>query len=460
MNLSVKYLFLPLFVFFLINVNKTIARECSSFNYFILQENLPLREQMTYENTIYEIRYNFDLNNETLKIPLNATLKFVGGKIYNGNIIFNETNIISPSFNDVRFKGSVYNSLFDITHYGAKSKEDMDCSIVINDLINLSTVSSSTRSSKTIYIPNGVFYIDNPIVLFVGWEAPITLVGNGITSTLCQRDSNNYIIKIYENHYVRNLNLTYKVRQGIDDKKSIAVACQRAIFCSFENLTISKANTAFGYITKIDAEKDNLTKLNQQVYVSCNFKNIRIYEYSSYAFDLKKEIDGGDSGSVYDNIYINTRDCFGSKRDNVAKGAIRGQNSVLCFTQLNIEGDNYTEPLIELYGMSRISCQSLHVEGLKNIPSIIKTTIQSVVSIDILDIQNCRFENENYRAFGISNNGKITINHLLLRGDCIKNSVQHKGILVNEAFSHSLKINYLFDPITFFIKDEYDEKVL
>lgn len=37
-------------------------------------------------NTIYEIRYDFDLNGETINVPENCTLKFEGGSISNGTI--------------------------------------------------------------------------------------------------------------------------------------------------------------------------------------------------------------------------------------------------------------------------------------------------------------------------------------------------------------------------------------
>lgn len=44
-------------------------------------------------NTIYEIRYNFDLNGATINIPENCTLKFEGGKLSNGTINGNNSNI-------------------------------------------------------------------------------------------------------------------------------------------------------------------------------------------------------------------------------------------------------------------------------------------------------------------------------------------------------------------------------
>jgi len=44
-------------------------------------------------NTIYEIRYDFDLNGEEITIPEGCTLKFEGGKIRDGGVTFNKTSI-------------------------------------------------------------------------------------------------------------------------------------------------------------------------------------------------------------------------------------------------------------------------------------------------------------------------------------------------------------------------------
>lgn len=413
-----------------------------------LNPNKTLDSQINKKGTTYLIRNKFDLNGSSYKLPQNITLIFENGLITNGEIIFDKTKLINPSFEKMRFKGSVNEEKFIITNYGAKSGRDMDCSIIINDLIKLQNVPNLQRNSKTIYIPNGTFYIDNPIILFAGWEAPIVLEGNGITSTLCQRKNNEHIIKIYENHHIKNLNLVYKNKQSFKNSKSIAIACQRAIFCQFENITISKANTGFGYISIAEANKDNLTKIKDQAYVSCNFRNIRIYEFSNYAFDFNKEINQGDSGSVFDNIYINSNSWLNNSNTNIAKGAIRGFNSVIVITQINIEGDNYTNALIELKGMSRISAKTLHLEGLKQIPTIIRAQIQSIASFDIIDIQRCSYELKHY-ALIVENKSFVSINHLLLREDCIISNSQHKAKLINHSTplkSARHRINYILDP--------------
>lgn len=406
----------------------------------------------TKKNTTYTIDVKIDLKGATLQIPEGCTLRFQGGSIENGTVIFNKTTLDHPQFKNLRFQGSVYNEDFSISDYGAVAGKDMDCSIIINDLIKLESVAIPSRSAKTIRIPNGTFYIDHPIVLWAGWEAPITLVGNGNTSTLCQRHDNDYILNIYECHYVKNLRLIYKNRQSIKNSRSVAIACERAIYCLFENLTISKAYNAVGYIQATDLKKYSPTGVKQQCYVSCNFRNIRIYETSNYAFDFKKELDNGDSGSVYDNIYINSNDWLSTTTDNVSKGAIRGANTIGSFTQLNIEGSHYSSALIDISGMSRLSISSLHIEGIKSMPPIITASVQSVASIDCMDVQYCSFTGNQYKAFNVKDNGWVSVNQLMLRSDN-KNNVGNYKSQVYHRLSNTncgVIIQHKLDPIKLF----------
>lgn len=54
--------------------------------YLVLKKNKTFAEQVTEENTIYEIRYDFNLNSATVVIPSGCVLKFNGGKLQNGTI--------------------------------------------------------------------------------------------------------------------------------------------------------------------------------------------------------------------------------------------------------------------------------------------------------------------------------------------------------------------------------------
>ena len=59
--------------------------------------NILEQDKISEANTIYEIRYNFDLKGNLLTLPESVTLLFNGGSINNGTLICNKTNILGIS---------------------------------------------------------------------------------------------------------------------------------------------------------------------------------------------------------------------------------------------------------------------------------------------------------------------------------------------------------------------------
>ena len=70
----------------------------TNLGYVILKKNKSLIEQIKDANTIYEVRYAYDLGGETLPMPENCVLKFEGGIISNGIINGNKTSIVAPIY--------------------------------------------------------------------------------------------------------------------------------------------------------------------------------------------------------------------------------------------------------------------------------------------------------------------------------------------------------------------------
>lgn len=73
-------------------------------------KNVLIQDLFDEPNTVYEIRYDFDLNGDTITVPDNSTLKFSGGKLKNGvisgnNIFFQDTNI-----EDIEIQATIGNS--------------------------------------------------------------------------------------------------------------------------------------------------------------------------------------------------------------------------------------------------------------------------------------------------------------------------------------------------------------
>lgn len=64
-----------------------------------VKKNILYQDMFTQSNTVYEIRYDFDLNNQTITIPENCVLQFEGGSISNGTITLDNTKILPQGCN-------------------------------------------------------------------------------------------------------------------------------------------------------------------------------------------------------------------------------------------------------------------------------------------------------------------------------------------------------------------------
>lgn len=128
-----------------------------------VKKNILTAIMLSEANTIYEIRYDFDLDGKTIEMKEGCTLKFCGGSLKNGNIKFNCTELAGTPNILCEFDGCIKNSVLDITWFGAqKNDTNIDNAVIINKIINLNI---ETRISNVIYIPEGVFYIKSPIQL-------------------------------------------------------------------------------------------------------------------------------------------------------------------------------------------------------------------------------------------------------------------------------------------------------
>lgn len=113
--------------------------EVISMGYFPLEKK-DFVLQVTDENTIYEIKYNFDLGGKEIVLPANSVLKFTGGSLSNGTIVGNNVTIESPLVkifhSDLNFKGS-FNCEFYPEWFGATTviDENVDNSAVFNRAI-------------------------------------------------------------------------------------------------------------------------------------------------------------------------------------------------------------------------------------------------------------------------------------------------------------------------------------
>ena len=99
------------------------------------ERNIITQEDINKSNTIYEIRYDFDLDGKTITIPKNCILYFTSGKFYNGSINMDNT-IVSTLYEDILSEVNISGNYYNIQKHIEDTKSLLQASInKLNDTV-------------------------------------------------------------------------------------------------------------------------------------------------------------------------------------------------------------------------------------------------------------------------------------------------------------------------------------
>lgn len=136
-------------------------------------KNILTQDMINEPNTVYEIRYDFDLNGETINIPEGCTLKFEGGSLSNSTLNGNNTEIISvytkKIFDNLNLNNSFISTTIYPEYFGALADSITECSTAIN------LASEFCRSIKgNLKFTQGTYLVSDTLIL-----GAINVDGNG-----------------------------------------------------------------------------------------------------------------------------------------------------------------------------------------------------------------------------------------------------------------------------------------
>lgn len=123
---------------------------------------------INYPYTIYEIRYNFDLDGETITIPNGCSLRFNGGSLSNGKLVGSDTK--------VEFIGE-YAGFNDITLFGTWSGHIIDLYFNYTEKSDAWKLIYNLTRFNNIELKREEYYIDTWKTIAV--EHNLVLKGNG-----------------------------------------------------------------------------------------------------------------------------------------------------------------------------------------------------------------------------------------------------------------------------------------
>ena len=120
-------------------------------------KNVLTQEMITDPNTIYEIRYDFDLEGAEITIPEGCVLDFKGGSLRNGTVQLNNTTVSnndSTIFKNIILLGDGNTSYIESTWFEFPKGELIDSQDYLQSIFNL-----GKNNSSNIVFKKDSFYI-------------------------------------------------------------------------------------------------------------------------------------------------------------------------------------------------------------------------------------------------------------------------------------------------------------
>lgn len=223
-------------------------------------KNYLTQEDFSKENTIYEIRYDFDLNNQTIYIPSGCILKFVGGSIKNGILHGQDTEVDAPQvtiFRDIVLKGSFSADKAFSQWFGCISDLVLDENdIYVSGTNNLHQF-NNLFLFRNVEIEKGNYYVEftKEIKRFKIVQSHVRIDGGGSCIKYKYSDLysscleiNPYGTKYINDVHVKNLTIIGWRQEGEDETEHTAGislgACSNVVVSNI----ISKHNMGDGFI--------------------------------------------------------------------------------------------------------------------------------------------------------------------------------------------------------------------
>ncbi len=305
----------------------------NGMGYVILRQNKDFAEQVTNANTIYEIRYDFDLNGAEITIPENCVLNFTGGSLSNGTIEFDNTKIESNTnvsiFKTITFKGNASNKELDVSQfsYGVHG----DC---LDNAISWLKTQNIKLKAKIITLNRD---IDFKSVIIDFWEVQL----NGHTIKL---GGGNRVISNIPGNISKSYNQKIEIisRNKTDSSKVIIEKCYgiKLYIGFFDNDIIFQTNTentAIAYSEFNFVHVQNLIFRNTDDYDAGWINENRFVLQRSTKFIVEDSLKYFDHNAIYGGCFegkyeirleVGTHNIFRDMRNETNR---RGSNGKLYF---------------------------------------------------------------------------------------------------------------------------------
>ena len=402
--------------------------------------NLLTQDMINDINTIYEIRYDFDLNNTKIIIPEGCILKFKGGTLNSGTIDFNncfikstETNIL----NDISIVGNIINtSVFTIWFDNNNTEESIQKAI---DIIKQAAYNSSDPKYEVNCTHGVVYEINNSIYLYPG----IDFNGRGCTFQAKSGLNTDYLLKVSidktsggiieewnENiTYIHGITFNNFLSGSNSNAKGISFSTYVEIYdLRFKNYTVCIAN-AGNYIDGISIHDINMYLIGEgypiNIYQGDRTRIYRINSNHKHCIKLGQCHGGRIENCI--GIGVIAENCNSLTVSNIhnesPKSYFSFVSSVVTMSDCVLMEHNNTDPIIRVSSAYSNSSQVIlnniciyrgAESAIENINNISYNTI-TIDSISKVYFNNCFSDYQNLAGIGyIGNNLVPFVNNICL----------------------------------------------
>lgn len=168
------------------------VEDFSASERIILSNRMSFAQQVKNPNTIYEIKYDFDLKGQSVNLPEGAILVFNGGSISNGELVGKSSSIESDYqiFSKVLLKGTWQGSC-EAHWYAKGSVYSVDKTLKIQDKIDVSEALQYALNSSfsILHFRPGFYYISS--TLYLNNNKDIVMDGGALGQYLLQGQEAN-----------------------------------------------------------------------------------------------------------------------------------------------------------------------------------------------------------------------------------------------------------------------------
>lgn len=196
--------------------------EVETEGYGKVKKNVLLQDMVNKPNTIYEIRYDFDLNNQEITIPEGCVLDFKGGSLSNGNIDCNNIIFKNNIKGNINIKGTYYK-------YNYVIPKNIDVTFLLQKILD---------EIGVLFLEKGTYLISRPLVIS---KYNTLIIGEGEDTCIKPTTNIDSIIST-EN---RNT-LTFIVIKNLcidgNNKAIKGINFIKASNCFFENILVKYCN--------------------------------------------------------------------------------------------------------------------------------------------------------------------------------------------------------------------------